>query len=357
MPVKHLIFLSHGLQGHFSDLDALGRAVVAKFPAGETEAVLLESNSTFLKTMDGIYVGSRRIADAMEEKMLQHPQAKISVVGHSLGGLYIRCAIGILEERSRLAERVLISYVSLATPHLGSRRPKAKVFNAIVNTVTLWSFGQTGRDLMLQQAPARRPGEEDPTLLVEMTRPASSYMQGIARFAFRTAVANVKNDIQVPYCSAAIALASPYDLTVPFVPASSPCYNMGVRVRGASAGLDAIPAIRRCWQDGVSVTIPAADCSSSGEFCAQTPSDAEILGVEMQACNDGLAEVCPHMHRRLHRLPWRHLDLELDVWSSHDAMIGKWRVFIPFVSAKPGPVVDAMIAEMLASDHQISYAR
>ncbi len=63
----------------------------------------------------------------MEEiKRCQASKIFISVIGHSLGGIYGRCLIGLMMEEGLFNPDVPrpiipLNYISLATPHLGSR--------------------------------------------------------------------------------------------------------------------------------------------------------------------------------------------------------------------------------------------
>ena len=58
-----------------------------------------------------------------KEKRGEAPKiTKISFIGHSMGGLISRFAIGLLREGGLFDELEPMSLVTLATPHLGTRR-------------------------------------------------------------------------------------------------------------------------------------------------------------------------------------------------------------------------------------------
>jgi hypothetical protein len=204
--------------------------------------------------------------------------------------------------------------------------------NFAIHGITRFFIGQTGRDLTLQSP-----------LLVDMTMPESSYMQALARFRHRTAIANVRNDIQVVFSTAAIALRNPYDLSLKFRTPESP-----VRVRGCSPSLRRIPAIDiLCGSYTMDINAHAPKANEYGQ-----DYDTALRDLDVVVDSEGLASVCRRMHARLHRVGWRHVDLELDAWSTHDAVIGKSQpLLFPFANVRCGEVAMAMLADLVVYDH------
>eukprot|EP00762_Andalucia_godoyi_P007640 ANDGO_07919.mRNA.1 esterase/lipase/thioesterase domain-containing protein len=534
--VVHLVFLSHGLHGHSTDLSSLSAGLLRSFSHPDNREMKdcvriidLDVNDGFALTRQGIEAGGRRIAQSMRLEIAMHislsdpgprevadylgcvscaesvselesgsqlePESGsgsdvhvcVSCIGHSLGGIYFRYAIGALFSDVPFlfttSKVQFVSYVSVASPHLGSRRASYGMFNSFVHGITRFAFGATGRDLLmllpaapstesaqasdatlsasaatLNQAslpkaetanarsswgvplvqsgltkmhnlfwgvhPPSVPADSEPgstaatnqvnsisskdvaappvrrPLLVEMSTPDSVYMRALSRFGTRTAVSNVKNDIQVPFCSAAIALKNPYDATVQWGRGVTP-----VRVRGCSPSLRRVAAVdvlcgaftldlhsqSQKGEDGVSAGhsgspsgraqftfshahIVDNPMSRSHTHASSVISDSSVdrisdedrntvdeYGQSASATEDDfdlvtdsemLAIVCRRMHSRLHTLSWRHLDVEIDSWSTHDAIIGKFQPITPFGRTDAGVLVMNALADVIAADHR-----
>ncbi|PNG98959.1 hypothetical protein TSOC_015273, partial [Tetrabaena socialis] len=74
------------------------------------------------ETYDGIDVCGRRLADEIRTVAAAHPDLqRISVIGHSMGGLLARYAIGLLYSPAtgRIAGLAPAHFITLATPHVG----------------------------------------------------------------------------------------------------------------------------------------------------------------------------------------------------------------------------------------------
>ncbi|GMH18276.1 hypothetical protein Nepgr_020117 [Nepenthes gracilis] len=170
----HLVVMVHGILGSANDW---------KFAAEQFVRSL--SNNVFVHcsernvaklTLDGVDVMGERLAEEVQEVIKQKPDLrKISFVAHSIGGLVSRYAIGKLYQppgRSNLEDSSSIesveswrgtvggleamNFVTVATPHLGSRGNKQVPFlfgvTAIEKVATHlihWIFKRTGRHLFL----------------------------------------------------------------------------------------------------------------------------------------------------------------------------------------------------------------
>ena len=97
------------------------------------------------------------MADEIEETVVTFTEPKkFVIVGHSLGGLIARSAVGWLYERGYLGRLLIpVSYVGLAVPHLGVRRPydvwKYPMDGLILFTVKnlakyWWRYCKSGND-------------------------------------------------------------------------------------------------------------------------------------------------------------------------------------------------------------------
>ncbi|CAI9278408.1 unnamed protein product [Lactuca saligna] len=90
-------------------------------------------HNSALATLDGIDVMGSKLADEVISMIERNPKVeKISFIGHSLGGLISRYAIAKLytqnqtyQDRSgKIAGVEAINFITVATPHLGSRGHK-----------------------------------------------------------------------------------------------------------------------------------------------------------------------------------------------------------------------------------------
>lgn len=136
----HIVVLVHGNNGAPSDFDAVERALLRRF--GAAQVLTIKSAVNHTQTALGVEIGGTRLAQEVYETIFQyelHPGVesyKLSIVAHSLGGLYARFAIVQLLDSLRPLNMKYVSFVTICTPHLGSRRPRGdstlKVQRALV---------------------------------------------------------------------------------------------------------------------------------------------------------------------------------------------------------------------------------
>ncbi|RMX67612.1 hypothetical protein DD238_001587 [Peronospora effusa] len=149
----HLIMLQHGLLGSKTDFARFMAIFDAHFPPEDFLYLhASESNASgFFQTYDGIDQGGERLANEIQKLTIQMPKLKkFSMIGHSLGGLYNRYCIGVLLSRGFFDKIEPMNFVTLATPHLGIRRPRRGATNAIFNALMQNIFSRTGAQLMLK---------------------------------------------------------------------------------------------------------------------------------------------------------------------------------------------------------------
>lgn len=94
----HLVVLQHGLLGSKHDFARFVEIFRAQFQADELYLHAGESNgASFFQTYDGVDQGGERLADEIQQLAAKMPKLqKLSMIGHSLGGLYNRYCIGLL---------------------------------------------------------------------------------------------------------------------------------------------------------------------------------------------------------------------------------------------------------------------
>lgn len=206
----HLFLFVHGLWGTPNHMNSIERAVKRLLQGVLPEKVVTIKPSSFRswKTYDGIMrCAQRAVADLLFEMEALGVTngakvTKISIVGYSLGGLILRCIIGILEDLGFFAEVEPVFFCTFATPHVGVRFFKRSLFGAFANTVGARLFGQTGLELFVV---------DSAQLLVALADPTLRYVRGLRRFQKRILMANIKNDRTVAFYTSYITSYSPFD--------------------------------------------------------------------------------------------------------------------------------------------------
>ncbi|KAE8877765.1 hypothetical protein PF005_g22034 [Phytophthora fragariae] len=147
----HLVVLQHGLLGSTHDFARFVEIFRSQFQADELLLHTGESNATsFFQTYDGVDQGGERLADEIQQLAAKMPKLqKLSMIGHSLGGLYNRYCIGLLLSRGFFDNVEPVNFVTLATPHLGIRRPRRGATNVVFNALMPKIFSRTGAQLTL----------------------------------------------------------------------------------------------------------------------------------------------------------------------------------------------------------------
>lgn len=192
----HLVVLTHGLHSNVG-ADMLYIKERIDRDAGSRENIVVKGFfGNICKTERGIkYLGSR-VAEYVVDLVTKNDTfnrgkvAKISFVGHSLGGLVQTFAIAYLQSNflSFFDDIEPINFVTLALPLLGVANE-----NPVYVKLALLAgiVGKTGQDLGLKYL----ENDSKPLLLLLPTGPSH---QALKKFARRTVYANVVNDGIVP---------------------------------------------------------------------------------------------------------------------------------------------------------------
>lgn len=202
--MRHLVVFVHGYVGAASDFDNMvsGFAQSSAALAPEGSNVVALKIATNLDTHDGVERGSVRVFKEIQKFVKDQGAGgeitDFSIVGHSLGGLYARFVIRLLDECGFFTTIQPRCFVTLATPHLSIRRSPKSTLSMGWQWVAQ-SLGQTTRELCL---------EDRHNLLLGMTE--QHYLRALGRFDKRVLYANVLNDQMVHYSTASISLRSPY---------------------------------------------------------------------------------------------------------------------------------------------------
>jgi hypothetical protein len=194
----------HGVAGAASDLAYLGLLLGAN-----PELVVLapRCNEPLRIPFEGIVAGGERILALILTEISRSPAlCKISLIGHSLGGLYARYVAGVLFGRCGCALEPA-NLITLATPHLGVRRPVSRpllyggAINRLYAHVAQTFCSRTGVELSLGD-------EQSEPLLVQLCK--GPYLHALRRFKRLRLYSNIYNDFLVPYCTASIQPFNPY---------------------------------------------------------------------------------------------------------------------------------------------------
>lgn len=93
----HLIVLQHGLHGDESDWGYFKQVLDVSFPDKVLVHISTCNSKTRFSTHDGIDAGGQRLAEEILQLVQTNPCLRhFSIIGHSLGGLYARYAVGVL---------------------------------------------------------------------------------------------------------------------------------------------------------------------------------------------------------------------------------------------------------------------
>ncbi|KAI8916339.1 putative serine esterase-domain-containing protein [Gorgonomyces haynaldii] len=193
--MNHLFVLVHGLDGASTDLEFFGEELQASNPS----ILTLAPKCNHSKTRDGINAGAQRILDTIEKTIQENPQLEyISLVGHSLGGLYIRRLVYLAKEQSAQMDKLQPMYfITIATPHAGSLQLN-RVFPLVPLVIPL-VIGKTGSELLLL---------DKEQILLEMVNDA--HLAALQRFKKRILYANVANDSSVHFSTSALLYRNPF---------------------------------------------------------------------------------------------------------------------------------------------------
>lgn len=151
----HLVVFQHGLLGSDQDFANLKELFDRHLGQDLVYAHIATCNATsfgnVFQTCDGIDCGAERLATEIIRVAATLPRVtRFSIVGHSMGGLYARYCVGVLYSRGFFAKIEPMNFITMATPHLGSRRPQRGSINLLFNSLMPRLFDRTGVQFALQ---------------------------------------------------------------------------------------------------------------------------------------------------------------------------------------------------------------
>ncbi|CAM9730965.1 unnamed protein product, partial [Ascophyllum nodosum] len=242
---SHLIVLVHGLAGTPEDLTYLKQGLEHRSGDGEVLVHLARCNKG--KTKDGVAEGGSRLADEIRQVVKSNPSlTRISLVGNSLGGLYVRYAAKLLYHEGKPAPagetpRGTVAglepsvFMTIAAPHLGVRSFTFVPVPSSLHPLSGVIVGKTGSDLFMRSSNSKSSNSKSSSnsesrsistkmfsgwsaksgtaenvdvksgrssLLYDMAT-AEEYLTPLRAFRRRRAYANRRGDFMVPYGTAA----------------------------------------------------------------------------------------------------------------------------------------------------------
>ncbi|KAG9154205.1 hypothetical protein Leryth_000675 [Lithospermum erythrorhizon] len=176
----HLVILIHGILGSSSDWKFAAEQFVRMLP--DKVFVHCSERNMAMLTLDGVDVMGERLAEEVLEVISRKPGLRrISFVAHSVGGLVARYVIGRLyrpssvengedlsadagKSKETIAGLEPMNFITVATPHLGSRGNKqvpflfgVTAFEKAAGYIIHWIFRRTGRHLFLTDDAEGKP--------------------------------------------------------------------------------------------------------------------------------------------------------------------------------------------------------
>ncbi len=156
----HLFVMVHGFQGNSCDMRMLKNNISFLHP----EAIFLSSTANEDQTEGDIFEMGERMATELKNYIQSYCPlsclARISFIGHSLGGLIIRAALPHLDEFSDK----FYTYMSLSSPHLGYMYNSSKLFDA-----GMWFLKKWRKSKCLQQLSMSDEKNMDDTCIYKLS--------------------------------------------------------------------------------------------------------------------------------------------------------------------------------------------
>ncbi|KAA8533901.1 hypothetical protein F0562_031418 [Nyssa sinensis] len=211
----HLVVMVHGILGSATDWKFAAEQFVRMLP--DKVFVHCSKRNMAKLSLDGVDVMGDRLSEEVLELIKLKPSLhKISFVAHSVGGLVARYTIGRLYRPPRRENEEDLSvnanentngtiggleamnFITVATPHLGSRGNKqvpflfgVTAFEKAASCVIYWIFRRTGKHLFLTD-----DDDGNPPLLKRMLEDHGEFyfMSALRSFKRRVAYSNVGYD-------------------------------------------------------------------------------------------------------------------------------------------------------------------
>ena len=209
----HFVFLIHGWLGtdcSLSYVESTMKQQVEKCQkqSNVDDVVFHKVKCNLGQTHDGIVAGAKRLNHEIYTFVQQYynnnipksnitRKASVSLWGHSLGGLYARCAMATFPWHIPITTTTTVElipnvFVTSVTPHLGCSSHTYIPIPTCLKRMIGYLMRQTGQDLF------------DPDGILYTMSTSYHYLQPLSKFQKRIAYTNAfQTDFQVPTASAA----------------------------------------------------------------------------------------------------------------------------------------------------------
>eukprot|EP00192_Tetraselmis_astigmatica_P008172 CAMPEP_0117684162 /NCGR_PEP_ID=MMETSP0804-20121206/20908_1 /TAXON_ID=1074897 /ORGANISM="Tetraselmis astigmatica, Strain CCMP880" /LENGTH=640 /DNA_ID=CAMNT_0005495047 /DNA_START=272 /DNA_END=2195 /DNA_ORIENTATION=+ len=225
-PKTHLMMLVNGLGGSHKDWAGL-RKVMGQSTGLDHMLLHPSPVNAGKRSTDGIDVCGERLANEIRMIVSQVPELEsISFIGHSLGGLMSRYAVGLLydKERGLVGGLAPKHFITIASPHLGCDKDgdaqvplltwvgaipvvghaAGKAAKSVAGSVTGSLFGRSGKQLFLKDSDPEN-GELPIVELLTLDAPGKPpFFSALAAFSSRTVYANSWGDVLVGWANSSL---------------------------------------------------------------------------------------------------------------------------------------------------------
>ncbi|KAK5579590.1 hypothetical protein RB653_009274 [Dictyostelium firmibasis] len=224
---NHLVILQHGFHATSQDFNIFINYFSKQSQLDNCLFIAAKNNDYFLATHEGIDKIGERLFKEVKEIYKENQQCEyISFIGHSLGGLIVRYAIGLLYIDGFFENCCKpINFISLTSPHVGSRRPTTTLYNKLLLFGANNFLSITGKQLILTDShiliindenveeKEEKEKEEENTLPLLVYLSEGIFLKGLKSFKNCSLYSNIYNDLQVSFCTSDINVINPYRLT------------------------------------------------------------------------------------------------------------------------------------------------
>jgi hypothetical protein len=207
----HLVLLIHGVNGYADDLEYIEN----KIKDISNSVVVVTPICNQGSTHSGIEDGAERYYQWFKEYSSQNTVTELSIIGHSLGGLYARFLIGLLYKRKWIPGRLKANlFISLSTPHLPIRLYDRFVYPKLSGAVAKALIGKTGAEMLMIDSTSQSQSfadlfkgnqKNDVSSLPMLIRLCEEeFIKGLECFSKLICYANIKYDPVVNYGNACL---------------------------------------------------------------------------------------------------------------------------------------------------------
>jgi len=337
-PIRHIFVLVHGNNGYSDDWSHVEECIRRQFKKESILIIKSKKNEGSL-TFKGIRNCAKNLAseileqtkEPLEEAKRADIKPTFSLISHSLGGLITRCCLPIIFEEEFGSCVEPLTYFSISSPHLGSRRPGGSILNFLWKTavnLVVNRYQQTGAELLFKDAP-----KIEDTLLYQMANPELAYMKCLRRFKNLTLASTPYNDISVPFCASSIRKTNPYAAPTKESPAFYTSGHHGFEGEAMMEFLKARIEISKPVAPGLS---PLTDEEKTKEFISDDSFTVEFP---------------PKVLENLQTLPFRRIDVQFGYsygFHVHDLFLRKSKFYYPSMDAGSGFV--ELLVDILSFD-------